>query len=188
MKKIDETPRLRQSGFLPRYVPCVPEPWFVRSTGGNFLLPVSVDRQAIPGIADPAGGCRGTKSISSTIAKTTGIAGHNSERHLSTSSTAAAPTATTVPIGISRYLSLKCRSKLASHLSARKPLRSRLSLWSVMCDRPSAFAVERILKPLGSGMDRACRIDRAPGFIASVVPPPSLERVWAAQLRKPAIR
>ena len=175
MKKIDETPRLRQSGFLPRYVPCVPEPWFVRSTGGNFLLPVSVDRQAIPGIADPAGGCRGTKSISSTIAKTTGIAGHNSERHLSTSSTAAArprqPRLSEYPD------TCPCRSKLASHLSARKPLRSRLSLWSVMCDRPSPFAVERILKSPGSGMDRACRIDRAPGFIASVVPAPPLERV-----------
>ena len=175
-------------------------PAFCPDTSLVYLNHGSCDRQVeLP----PSGFCRssgdpryrrprrrlqGTKSISSTIAKTTGIAGHNSERHLSTSSTAAAPTATTVPIGISRYLSLKCRSKLASHLSARKPLRSRLSLWSVMCDRPSAFAVERILKPLGSGTDRACRIDRAPGLIASVVRPPSLERVWAAQLRKPAIR
>ena len=58
MKKIDETPRLRQFGFLPRYVPCAPERWFVRSTGGNFLLPVSVDRQAIPSIADEYDGLK----------------------------------------------------------------------------------------------------------------------------------
>ena len=61
----------------------------------------------------PAGGRRRAKSISSTIANMTGIAGHNSERHLSTSSTVAAPTATTAPIRISRYLSFKCRSRLA---------------------------------------------------------------------------
>ena len=137
--------RLRQFGFLPRYVPCALEQSFVRSTGRNFLLPDSVDRQAIPSIADEydglksshqrmcrldrarqryfltmvsvcaGGGCRRAKSISSTISKTTEIAGHNSERHLSTSSTAAAPTATTAPSGISRYLSLKCRSRLASY-------------------------------------------------------------------------
>ena len=101
------------------------------SGNGNLSLPVSIDNQTIPSIADEcdclksrhhrmcrfdrvrerqfsdgAGYAVGqlqpcAKSISSTIAKTTGTAGHNSERQLSTSSRVADPIATTTPIGMS---------------------------------------------------------------------------------------